>query len=385
MYKDSKQFLILCASGKGRRMGLDLPKQFLSFNGKSILEITLNKLTSYVDFDKIVIVTREEYINYVEEKVILAPIMPHLKHKIWIVAGGEERQNSVYNGLEFVKSDIDENTYITVHDSVRPFVTKEVTQRVLDKAIEKGCAVCGVRPVDTMRYENKGVIDRDKLFKVQTPQCFKGDLLVKAYEKAMKEEFFGTDDASIFEYYGEEIHLVEGDKSNKKITTKEDLPMKMRIGTGYDVHQLVENRKLILGGEEIPFEKGLLGHSDADVLVHSLIDSILGAMSLGDIGKLFPDTNAEYKDISSMYLLEVVRNKMRENGYTLVNCDMTIKCQKPKLRPYIDKMRENIANILEVDVSNVNIKATTTETLGFEGRMEGISAEAVSLLSGSYI
>ena len=154
----------------------------------------------------------------------------------------------------------------------------------------------------------------------------------------------------------------------------------MRIGFGYDVHQLVENRKLIIGGTDIPHEKGLLGHSDADVLIHSIMDSILGALALGDIGKHFPDTDEKYKDISSTLLLENVYNIMKEHGYKVGNLDATIAAQSPKLAPYIDDMRKIIAEVLNTDIKNINIKATTTEKLGFEGRKEGISSYSVCLL-----
>lgn len=154
----------------------------------------------------------------------------------------------------------------------------------------------------------------------------------------------------------------------------------MRIGHGYDVHRLTENRKLILGGVEIPYEKGLLGHSDADVLVHALMDSMLGALALGDIGKHFPDNDNSYKDIDSLVLLKRVNELILNNGYKMGNCDITVIAQRPKLAPFIFKMRKNIADILECDISQVNVKATTTEKLGFEGAGEGISAHSVCLL-----
>ena len=154
----------------------------------------------------------------------------------------------------------------------------------------------------------------------------------------------------------------------------------MRIGNGYDVHKLVENRKLILGGVEIPYEKGLLGHSDADVLVHAIMDAILGALAKGDIGKLFPDTSAEFKDISSIFLLKKVNEVLKEENYAIINIDSIIVAQAPKLAPYIDEMRKNIAAALETEVENISVKATTTEKLGFEGRGEGISSYAVCLM-----
>lgn len=154
----------------------------------------------------------------------------------------------------------------------------------------------------------------------------------------------------------------------------------MRIGMGYDVHRLTENRKLILGGVEIPYEKGLLGHSDADVLLHAIMDAILGAAALGDIGKLFPDTDDSYKGASSICLLETVRERVKEAGYRIGNVDATIIAQRPKMRPYIDEMRENIAHTLEVSVDKINVKATTEEGLGFTGNGDGISSQAICLL-----
>lgn len=154
----------------------------------------------------------------------------------------------------------------------------------------------------------------------------------------------------------------------------------MRIGNGYDVHKLVDGRKLILGGVEIPYEKGLLGHSDADVLVHAIMDALLGALAKGDIGKLFPDNSAEFKDISSILLLKKVNEVLKKENYAIINVDSIVVAQSPKLAPYIDIMRKNIADALETDVENISVKATTTERLGFEGRGEGISAYAVCLL-----
>ena len=154
----------------------------------------------------------------------------------------------------------------------------------------------------------------------------------------------------------------------------------MRIGNGYDVHKLVENRKLILGGVEIPYEKGLLGHSDADVLVHAIMDAILGALSKGDIGKLFPDSSTEFKDISSILLLKKVNEVLKKENYAIINIDSIVVAQAPKLAPFINIMKENIANALETDVENISVKATTTEKLGFEGRCEGISSYAVCLI-----
>ena len=196
----------------------------------------------------------------------------------------------------------------------------------------------------------------------------------------MKEGFKGTDDASLVERAGYEVEIVKGDYRNIKITTKEDLPMENRIGTGFDVHRLTEGRDLILGGVSIPFERGLDGHSDADVLVHAVMDALLGAAAMGDIGKLFPDTDEAYRGISSIELLKRVGSLLTESFFLIGNIDVTVMAQRPKISPYTEQMRENISEALGTEKSRISIKGTTTEKLGFVGREEGIAAEAVCLI-----
>lgn len=202
-------------------------------------------------------------------------------------------------------------------------------------------------------------------------------MLIEAYEKAYDDSYRGTDDASVVERAGYEVTIVDGDYENIKITTKEDLPLENRVGMGFDVHQLAEDCRLVLGGVEIPWEKGLLGHSDADVLLHAVMDALLGAAGLGDIGRHFPDSDEQYRGISSMKLLESVKGLLDENFYKVANVDATIIAQKPKIAPYAEEMRKNIAGVLDVDQSRINVKGTTTEQLGFAGRGEGIAANAV--------
>ncbi|MBR4410645.1 MAG: 2-C-methyl-D-erythritol 2,4-cyclodiphosphate synthase [Firmicutes bacterium] len=219
---------------------------------------------------------------------------------------------------------------------------------------------------------------------MQTPQGFASEILRKAYEAAYRDGFLGTDDAGLAERIGQTILLTEGDYANIKITTREDLPMEIRVGTGYDVHRLTEGRKLILGGVDIPYEKGLDGHSDADVMAHALMDALLGAAGLGDIGRHFPDTDPQYKGISSLKLLEIVNQRIHEAGYELGNADVTIIAQRPKLAGYISQMEENLAAVLGADIRQINVKATTTEKLGFTGRGEGIAAEAACIIKSKH-
>jgi 2-C-methyl-D-erythritol 4-phosphate cytidylyltransferase/2-C-methyl-D-erythritol 2,4-cyclodiphosphate synthase len=217
---------------------------------------------------------------------------------------------------------------------------------------------------------------------MQTPQCFKLSDIRSAYVVAALEELKATDDASVAEHAGIRVALVRGSSANRKITTKEDIHMATRIGSGYDVHRLVPGRPLILLGTPIPAKLGLDGHSDADVAAHALMDALLGAAALGDIGRHFPDTDEKYKGADSMKLLAEVRDML--GGAKIVNVDITIIAQAPKLAPYIDQMKNNVAQTLGIPGSAVNVKATTEEGLGFTGRGEGIAAQAVCMIEGSF-
>lgn len=373
MLDGKKVFVIIGAAGSGKRMGAPVPKQFLKINGKTILEETVQKFKDSSIVDDITVVAAAEYVPLCEKLFCGGGVS--------VVAGGKERQDSIGNALDSLKErGVSDDDIVLVHDGVRPYCSQELIQRVAKDAAEKGAVIAAVPPKDTIRHIDEGTLDRNRLYNVQTPQGFTASILQKAYEKAKEDGFYGTDDAGLVERIGISVSVTEGENTNIKITTPEDLKMENRIGTGFDVHRLTEGRKLILGGVDIPFEKGLDGHSDADVLVHALMDALLGACAMGDIGKLFPDTDDSFKGISSLKLLKKVREVLTERGFTLVNCDMTLICQRPKLAPYIDQMRQNIADVLETDVNRVSIKATTTEKLGFAGRGEGICCEAVALL-----
>jgi 2-C-methyl-D-erythritol 4-phosphate cytidylyltransferase/2-C-methyl-D-erythritol 2,4-cyclodiphosphate synthase len=297
-----------------------------------------------------------------------------------VVVGGSERQDSVYNAIQEINRKRPGVAYVMIHDAARPFVSEEVITGVIKAMIAKDAAVACVAMKDSIRRaddDGSQSVDRKDYFAVQTPQGFKKSVLIEAYDKALREGYYGTDDASLVERAGYKIELVEGDYQNIKITTKEDLPMENRVGTGFDVHRFDPERDLILGGVKIPHDKGLAGHSDADVLVHALMDALLGAAALGDIGRHFPDTDDTYKGISSMLLLKRVGELLNENFYNIGNVDVTVIAQKPKIAPYIEEMRDNISEVLGLEKTRINIKGTTTEKLGFTGREEGIAAEAV--------
>ncbi|MEN8143231.1 MAG: 2-C-methyl-D-erythritol 2,4-cyclodiphosphate synthase, partial [Thermodesulfobacteriota bacterium] len=297
----------------------------------------------------------------------------------------------------------DKTDLVLVHDGVRPLVTPELIELCVARASDVGAAMAAVPVTDTLKAEDNGrvkyTVDRRGLWQAQTPQVAETALLKKAFARAAAEGFQGTDEASLLERIGVEVSIVPGSERNIKVTRVEDLQLAgaiysdmhgggkamgvFRVGHGFDAHRLVEGRPLVLGGEVIPFDLGLLGHSDADVLVHALCDAILGAAGLGDIGRHFPDKDPAYKDVSSILLLGEVAEKITDQGFRLVNADITVIAQRPKLAPYFPAMLDNLGKALEVDRSCLNLKATTTEQLGFTGRGEGMGAHAVVSLVGT--
>lgn len=371
---------IIVAAGASRRMGFDKLSYRLP-SGKTVLETSVAAFAAHPQVDELILVAG----GNLPACQAIAAACPK---PCTVVGGGATRADSVCSGLRAAKGQL-----VAIHDAARPFVSEQVITDALAEAEAMGAAAPAVAVKDTIKIANDGAVvqtpDRAALFAVQTPQCFCRNLYWKALEAVQGEKVhLVTDDCSLFELAGLPVHLTQGDYVNLKITTKEDLPAAaqnkgentMRIGHGYDVHRLVEDRKLILGGVEVPFEKGLLGHSDADVLAHALADAILGACRGGDIGKLFPDTDPAYEGADSMVLLARVMDYARELGFEFVDADCTIACQQPKITPHRDAMRANLAHALGVDVENVGVAATTTEKLGWEGRGEGIGAWAVCLL-----
>lgn len=407
--RDSKRVaVVIAAAGSGKRLGGRTPKQYLAIGGQPMIVKTVKVFESIRQVDDIFIVTNEAYIDYCQRLVTEYGLCKVAS----IISGGRQRQDSVCRALAEIENKRPETDYILIHDGARPFISEAVVRAVINAAAESGAAVPCVPLKDSLRYvgedgtdspecvdsadhkENlagagglEGMtclegaesrsVDRSRYFSVQTPQGFRKTCLTEAYRKAMQQGYYGTDDASVVEWAGYQVKLVEGDYRNIKITTKEDLPMETRVGTGFDVHRLEAGRDLILGGVKIPYERGLLGHSDADVLVHALMDALLGAAALGDIGRHFPDTDEQYRGISSLTLLSRVAGLLRENLYSIGNVDVTVIAQAPKIAPHIDEMRGNLARVLKLEAGRINIKATTTERLGFTGRKEGIAAEAV--------
>lgn len=386
-----KIYAIIVSAGKGRRMGSPIPKQLLRYGNSTVLESTLETFVSHPAIDEIILVSPQD--GSLDD--IYDEILKRICHKPYsIVRGGKERGDSVQSALSYLEGiDADEESIVMIHDSARPGVSAEIIDRNI-KAMELSSAVVSCIPsVDSIRMidgeslkkdtaypimESK-VVERRLVYAVQTPQTFRLGAISSAYKTAKTAGYTGTDDASIADFAGMKVAIVEGSPENYKITTAKDIPMTTRVGTGYDVHRLVPERDLILCGTPVPNDKGLLGHSDADVATHALMDALLGAAGKGDIGIHFPDSDDKYKDANSLKLLAEVKSIIGD--YAINNVDITIICQKPKLAPYMDSMRTNISETLGIPKTCVNVKATTTEGLGFTGEGEGISAIASCAIS----
>ena len=379
---------IIVAGGGGKRMGGGLPKQFLSLGGRPLLDRTLSAFTASPQVDGVVLalppfLSDAMKTSYRSVKKVLA-----------VVDGGAERQDSVRNALAAVPAEAE---VILVHDAVRPFVSEALLERCVERAREHGAVVPVVPVRDTVKEWDRAektlcTRDRSELMLAQTPQGFRAGILRDAYGKAREEGRQGTDDASLVEGAGHPVVPVPGEEANIKITIPEDLRMAegflrnqpdFRIGIGGDAHQLVEGRDLWLGGVRIEHERGLLGHSDGDVLLHAIADAIYGALGEPDIGQHFPPGAAETKGISSRSIVAHARGRMVEKGFGLVGLDAVIVCEEPKIAPVAPAIRTAIAAMLSLPAHRVNLKGKTTEGMGFEGRREGISAWAVALLVGS--
>ena len=376
------------AGGSGRRMGADVPKQFLSIGGRSLLDRTLSSVSSASRVDAIVLALPADAAPEAGEAYRGFPKV------IAVVKGGAERHDSVRNALAAVPP---EASIILVHDAVRPFATPDLFDRCAEQALQHGAAVPVIPVRDTVKTWDKaaGTLvtrDRSEFLRAQTPQGFHAGILREAYALAAREGRAGTDDASLVEAAGHAVVALPGEEANLKITLPEDLRMAagllsddadFRVGLGGDAHRLVPGRELWLGGVRVDHPMGLLGHSDGDVLLHAVADAIYGAMGDRDIGFHFPPGREETLGISSRSILAHARGRMVSAGFGLLGLDAVVVCEVPRIAPLADALRASIAGILSVPEECVSVKGKTTEGMGFEGRGEGISAWAVALLRGA--
>lgn len=392
--------LILLAAGHGTRMGTSENKVLLPLLDEPLIVYSLRTFLNDNHCCHVIIVAKKDEILLL--KKLIQKESTAIFTPITFVEGGAERQDSVSCGLKKLKNT---RGFVMVHDGARPFVELHSIKDLNEVVHQTKAAILGVLVKDTIKkVKNKIVIEtlpRSALWQVQTPQAFSSQLIIEAHQKAKLEGFLGTDDASLVERLGKKVETVSGSYSNIKITTPDDMIIgeailkqqqkeqkednMQRVGQGYDVHQLVEGRPCIIGGVKIPFEKGLAGHSDADVLIHAVIDALLGAAGKGDIGQLFPDTDSAFKGADSRELLQQVSNLLKRESFIILNIDTTILAEKPKMHPYIKEMQENLAFDCQIGAERVNVKATTSEKMGFVGRQEGIAAMAICLLKKNTI
>ena len=367
---------IVVAAGKGLRAGQPLPKQFTQLKGKAVVRHSVEALLD-AGASPVVVAIPE-----LGEEVAMQALDGL---DVRLVIGGVTRQESVLNALKAVEQA--EN--VLIHDAARPFLPRQVIARLI-KALGAHPGAIPVLPVvDSLLVERDGLMeqkaDREVLRRVQTPQAFRFPDILRAHESWQGERNAG-DDAQVLQAAGGTIALVEGDERLKKLTFAEDFMADLpafRSGSGFDVHRLVEGEELWLGGIQIEHDKGLSGHSDADVALHAIVDAMLGAIAMGDIGDHFPPSDPQWKGASSDKFLVYANQLIEEAGYRVANIDLTIICEAPKIGPHRHAMRERIAALLNVDIAAISVKATTTERLGFTGRGEGIAAQAMATVTST--
>jgi 2-C-methyl-D-erythritol 4-phosphate cytidylyltransferase/2-C-methyl-D-erythritol 2,4-cyclodiphosphate synthase len=365
---------ILVAAGTGSRFGGDLPKQFLPLAGKPVIRHAAEALLAHA-----------ELLQPVGDAALIAQALAGLAH-LPAVAGGAERQDSVRVGLEALA--VHNPDIVLVHDAARPNICSGITENVLTALATYEGAIPAVPVSDTLKRGDSGVITetvhRAGLFRAQTPQGFRFDTLLRLHRAAAGSPA-ATDDAALLEAAGLTVALTPGAEQNIKLTLPEDFVRLQtifegrlipRIGTGFDVHAMESGRPMILCGITVPFEKGLAGHSDADVGIHALCDAIYGALAEGDIGRHFPPSEDAWKDADSARFLRHAAGRIAARGGVLTNADVTIICERPKITPHAPAMRARLAELLGVEIGRISVKATTTERLGFTGRGEGIAAQA---------
>ncbi len=392
--KSSGVNVIICAAGSSTRMGGSTKKEYLPLGNGTVLSEAVNKFLNSVKVEVLAITVPENGLGESEKSLFSdKSIKSKLSEtRLIFVEGGSTRQKSVFNALKKISGLQPDSDLVLIHDGARPFVTEKIIKDTLDAAEKWGAAVPGITPVDTQKTLDENGFIKEHLFRpqmtaVQTPQGFRLNELLKAHELAEKDKKEYTDDTEIWGKYSGQVKVVQGDSCNKKITYAGDYNFgnqtmnSIKIGLGYDLHRLVEGRKLIIGGVEFPFEKGEDGHSDGDALLHAITDALLGASALGDIGSFFPPEDKKWKDADSIELLKTIWQKVQENGWQLVNLDCVVKLEKPKFLPQRQKVIQNIANALNVDPEKVFVKAKTGEKLDSVGSGNAIEAWATCLLS----
>ena len=375
--------VLILAGGSGSRIGSDTPKQYLKLGSKAVIRHTVDVLLTHPSFDTVQVVIDENDRQLYAEALAGASLPDP-------VAGGATRQESGYRGLQALEADGPD--YVLIHDAARPFVDHATIDRVIAALDSHHAVLPAVAVADTLKRGTgtpavvDATVDREGLWRAQTPQGFRFPEILAAHRNAAGLEL--TDDTAIAEHASMAVALIEGNEDNFKITTRDDLERaeritgamtgETRIGTGFDVHAFADGDHVILCGVKIRHDRALDGHSDADVALHAVTDALLGAIAEGDIGSHFPPSDAQWRGAASRVFLEHAASLIAARGGSIGNIDLTVICEAPKVGPHRDAMRRSLADMLSIDIDRISIKATTTEKLGFTGRGEGIAAQAAT-------
>ena len=365
---------ILLAGGESNRFKSSIPKQYHKIAGKTLIDISINKIIEFKEIKKIVIVFNRKHKKYLTKI--------NLKN-IKFIEGGSNRRESAYNALKYLKKQ-KKISKVLIHDAARPNFSKNLIIKIIKHSKKNSTVIPTLKLEDALKQKHKKRTDnliRDNFFTTQTPQCFNVPEILKLHKNNKNK--YKDDDFSLIED-NKETKFIEGEKKNFKITNQDDLNLmqqiyksKIRIGIGFDVHRLVKNRKLYLGGVKIPSKVGTLGHSDGDPVLHAVIDAILGACKMGDIGEIFSDKNKKFKNVSSSKLIRQIVAEIKNKNYIINNMDINIITETPKLKKYKEKIIKNLANLCELSLAQINIKAKTTEKLGVIGQENAIAAEVI--------
>ncbi|MGE0252762.1 MAG: bifunctional 2-C-methyl-D-erythritol 4-phosphate cytidylyltransferase/2-C-methyl-D-erythritol 2,4-cyclodiphosphate synthase [Dongiaceae bacterium] len=375
---------LIVAAGRGTRFAPSgLPKQYQKLGSKPVLRWCLEAFENHPEISKIAVVVHPQDID------IYAECIDGLQKMLPPIVGGVTRQESVARGLEELKNH--SPRFVLIHDAVRPFVTNELVDRILAALKDHKAVLPALAVTDTIHQKNpknqtQRLLERQYLAAAQTPQGFFFEAIVEAHKKAATATVDFTDDVAVIQAFGTPAQIVEGDPRNIKITSPEDIlrleqhlypTSRLKFGQGFDVHRFKKGKSVRLGGIDIPFDKSLDGHSDADVVLHAICDAMLGCISAGDIGVHFPPHDEKWRGVDSAVLVAEVLKLLAQNHASLQQADITVLAEAPKIGPHRDQMLDRLAEILQLPRTAINVKATTLEGLGFIGRGEGIAAQAI--------
>ena len=362
-------YFIILASGQSKRFNSKKPKQYNIYEGKPLFKHSVDKALKSKLFKKIIIVVNKK--NEIKEK---------FPKNVSIIIGGKERSDSSLIALKFIRKY--KPTNVLIHDAARPNFTINLLKKLITSLKKNKAAIPVIKSKDSIKYKIKNQIynlNRDNSILTQTPQAFKFQDL---YKLSIKHKKVITDEATLFIENNIKVKFIQGENLNSKITFKEDIKEKLTyFGIGFDIHRLIKGKKLYLGGVKIPYHSGLKGHSDGDVIIHSIIDSILGAMRKKDIGTFFPDTSNKFKNIRSPKMLKPIIELLNSNTYHINNLDINLICEKPKISKYRDKILNSLSNLLDLNKDLINLKGKTTEKLGLIGKEKAIACEVICSIS----